>query len=55
MGDLKTFADDDSRIVADAQGRLANRSLHEHTNRLVPNMYEVRDGVWCLVGNGLSN
>ena len=34
---------------------LADRSLHEHTKRLAPNMYEVRDGVWCLVGNGLSN
>ena len=55
MGDSNTLADDDSRVVADAQGRLADRSLHEHTKRLVPNMYEVRDGVWCLVGNGLSN
>ena len=55
MGDSNTLADDDSRVVADAQGRLADRSLHEHTKRLAPNMYEVRDGVWCLVGNGLSN
>ena len=55
MGDSNTLADDDSRVVADAQGRLADRSLHEHTKRLVANMYEVRDGVWCLVGNGLSN
>jgi alkyl sulfatase BDS1-like metallo-beta-lactamase superfamily hydrolase len=55
MGDWRTLADDDSRVVADAQGRLADRSLHEHTDRLVPSMYEVCDGVWCLVGNGLSN
>jgi hypothetical protein len=52
MGDSNTLADDDSRVVADAQGRLVDRSLHEHTERLAPNMYEVRDGVWCLVGNG---
>ena len=29
--------------------------LHEHSSRLLPKMYEVADGVWCLVGNGLSN
>ena len=55
MGDFRTLADDDSRVEADEQGRLADQSLHAHTGRLVPKMYEVSDGVWCLVGNGLSN
>ncbi|MEC9270258.1 MAG: MBL fold metallo-hydrolase, partial [Actinomycetota bacterium] len=55
MGDSPTLANDDSRVVADEQGRLADQSLHDHTERLVPKMFEVADGVWCLVGNGLSN
>ncbi|MDP7068095.1 MAG: MBL fold metallo-hydrolase, partial [Acidimicrobiales bacterium] len=55
MGQSRVFAEHNSEVVADAQGRIAHRSLHEHTERLVPRMYEVADGVWCLVGNGLSN
>ena len=55
MGDSPTLANDDSRVVADEQGRLADQSLHDHTERLAPKMFEVADGVWCLVGNGLSN
>ena len=55
MGHSRTFAVDSSEVVSDAQGRTAHRSLHEHSSRLLPKMYEVTDGVWCLVGNGLSN
>ena len=55
MGHQQSFANDDSDVVAGARGGIANRSLHEHTERLAPQMYEVASGVWCLVGNGLSN
>lgn len=55
MRESRVFAEDNSEVVTDAQGRIAHRSLHEHSERLLPRMYEVGDGVWCLVGNGLSN
>ena len=55
MGNTQTFTDEESDVVADARGGIAHRSLHEHTERLAPQMYEVTSGVWCLVGNGLSN
>ena len=55
MGNTQTFTDEKSAVVADARGGIAHRSLHEHTERLAPQMYEVTSGVWCVVGNGLSN
>ncbi|MEM8705607.1 MAG: alkyl sulfatase dimerization domain-containing protein [Actinomycetota bacterium] len=36
-------------------GQRAHRSLVEHTARLERRFSEVRPGVWCYVGNGLSN
>ena len=55
MGHQQSFVNDDSDVVADARGGIATRSLHEHTECLAPQMYEVAAGVWSLVGNGLSN
>ena len=38
-----------------ADGRVAHRAHVEQTGRLERRLTEVRPGVWCLVGNGLSN
>ncbi len=42
-------------LVDGPAGQVANASLVGHTERLERKLYEVRTGVWCLVGNGLSN
>lgn len=42
-------------IVADDLGRIADARMFEHTARFERQMYTLADGVWCLVGNGLSN
>ncbi|MFT5531089.1 MAG: alkyl sulfatase BDS1-like metallo-beta-lactamase superfamily hydrolase [Candidatus Poriferisodalaceae bacterium] len=42
--------------VSEAErGQLAHHATIDHTNRLERKLYEVRPGVWSLVGNGLSN
>ena len=48
--------DSDGRNTATAvNGQLVHRSTIEHMERLAEKLYEVRDNVWCMVGNGLSN
>ncbi len=37
------------------KGQLAHTELISHTGRLEQKLWEVSDGVWSLVGNGLSN
>jgi len=46
---------DDTNVHTDESGRVADRSIFEHTARFARRLYTVADGVWCLVGNGLSN
>ncbi len=36
-------------------GLVAHRALIEHSQRLERRLWPVREGVWCLVGNGLAN
>ena len=55
MGNTQTFTEEKSDVAADERGGIAHRSLHEHTERLAPQIYEVTPEVWCVVGNGLSN
>ena len=55
MGDIGGVRNDDARVQVDDAGRAADRMMFEHRERLARRWYEVRDGVWCLVGNGLSN
>ncbi len=50
-----SFAPDDSQTVTGPRGQVGHRSLIEHTDRLQRRLWTVRPGVWCLVGNGLSN
>ena len=37
------------------QQQLAHPDHIAHSERLVRKLYQVRDNVWCMVGNGLSN
>ena len=50
-----SFAPDDSFTIAGPQGQRGHRDLVDHTERFVPKLWPVTDGVWCFVGNGLSN
>lgn len=55
MGDTQPLRPDDTDVITDDDGRVVDRSLFEHSQRLERRLHQVRDGVWCLVGNGLSN
>ena len=50
-----SFAPDRSATVTGPNGEVAHRDHLAHTERLERRLYAVRPGVWCLVGNGLSN
>ena len=41
--------------VIGPNNQLAHPEHIAHTERLVRELYQVRDKVWCMVGNGLSN
>lgn len=44
-----------SDVAAGPSGQLAHHRTIEHTERLERRLFEVRPGVWSLIGNGLSN
>ena len=50
-----SFHADDSLTVMAPNGGLARREMVEHTERFERHLWQVTDGVWCMVGNGLSN
>lgn len=50
-----SFGADESVIATGRRGQLAHGRQFEHLARLERRLYEVTEGVWCLVGNGLSN
>ncbi len=50
-----SFALDGSVSEVGPRGEVAHRDHLAHTERLRRKLWEVRPGVWCLVGNGLSN
>ncbi len=50
-----SFSIDDDVVVDGPVGQRVHRDLLAHTDRLERRMWTVRPGVWCLVGNGLSN
>ena len=54
-GDMRSFDTDPTQVVTAERGQRVHRSALEHTERLARRLYEVRPGVWNLVGNGLSN
>ncbi|MGA0878131.1 MAG: alkyl sulfatase dimerization domain-containing protein [Ilumatobacteraceae bacterium] len=52
---MRSFDTDPSAVVVAERGQLVHRRALEHVHRLERRLYQVRDGVWSLVGNGLSN
>ncbi|MDX2381730.1 MAG: MBL fold metallo-hydrolase, partial [Acidimicrobiia bacterium] len=54
-GPPASFAGDASATVEAARGQLAHRAHVEHTARFERRLDRVRDGVWSVIGNGLSN
>lgn len=50
-----SFSSDSGVTIADEHGRLGHRAHIEHGSRFERQLFTVADGVWCLVGNGLSN
>jgi alkyl sulfatase BDS1-like metallo-beta-lactamase superfamily hydrolase len=51
----RSFEPNANNTIALPTGQIAHRDHAEHSALLVRNFYQVRPGVWCLVGNGLSN
>jgi alkyl sulfatase BDS1-like metallo-beta-lactamase superfamily hydrolase len=52
---MRSFDNDPAVVRTDAHGQKAHFATIEHTERLARKLYEVRPGVWSLIGNGLSN
>ena len=52
---MSSFEKDPSVTVTDAQGQRVHRKALEQTDRMARKLYHPRPGIWCLVGNGLSN
>ncbi len=50
-----SFDPDASRVATAPNGGVARREAIEHATRFERRVHRVRDGVWCVVGNGLSN
>ncbi|MEY4229990.1 MAG: hypothetical protein RLZZ362_839, partial [Actinomycetota bacterium] len=55
MGDIGGIRSDKTSVRVADDGRAADVLLFEQQERLARRWYEPREGVWCLVGNGLSN
>ena len=54
-GTMRSFDTDPASVVSASRGQRVHRDSLAHSDNLVRNLYEVRTGVWSLVGNGLSN
>ncbi len=50
-----SFDPDDARVGTAANGGVARTEMIEHRARFERRLHTVADGVWCAVGNGLSN
>ena len=51
----RSFEPNANNTISLPTGQIAHRDHAEHSALLVRNFYQVCPGVWCLVGNGLSN
>lgn len=51
----RSFEPDGALTDTLATGQIAHRDHIAHSQRLERKFYNIRPGVWCLVGNGLSN
>ncbi|PKP72404.1 MAG: hypothetical protein CVT83_00100 [Alphaproteobacteria bacterium HGW-Alphaproteobacteria-5] len=54
-GNMHSFDSDPSVIVTDTRGQRVHKRALEQSARMARKLYEVRPGVWTLIGNGLSN
>ncbi len=50
-----SFDQDAARVATAGNGGLARVEMIEHRTRFERRLHTVTDGVWCAVGNGLSN
>ena len=50
-----SFDPDDRRVGTADNGGVARNEMIEHRGRFDRQLHAVADGVWCVVGNGLSN
>ncbi len=50
-----SFDPDDERVATAHNGGVARAEMIEHRARFDRRLHTVADGVWCVVGNGLSN
>jgi alkyl sulfatase BDS1-like metallo-beta-lactamase superfamily hydrolase len=51
----RSFEPDSTLSVTLSTGQIAHRDHIAHSQRLERKFYAISPGVWCLVGNGLSN
>ena len=52
---MRDWVRGESPVVEGPRGQIAHPRAFEQSERLERRLYTVRPGVWCLVGNGLSN
>ena len=52
---MNDWVSDSSRVITGTKGQIAHRVAFEQAARLEPRVEVVRPGVWCVIGNGLSN
>jgi len=52
---MRSFDADPAQVGTGPLGQKAHRRHIAHSERLERRLYTPRPGVWCLVGNGLSN
>jgi alkyl sulfatase BDS1-like metallo-beta-lactamase superfamily hydrolase len=50
-----SFSSDSDDVITGPKGQLAHRDHIDHTAQFERHVHQVRDGVWSIVGNGLSN
>ena len=51
----RSFDSTDVNVVTTPGGQRVHAGHLAQSEVIRPDFYEVRNGVWCLVGNGLSN
>ena len=52
---VRSFEGDGRNVTTSSNGARAHALHQAHLERLHRRFYTVKPGVWCLVGNGLSN
>jgi alkyl sulfatase BDS1-like metallo-beta-lactamase superfamily hydrolase len=50
-----SFSNDSATVIVGPKGQIAHRDHIGHTAQFERHVHQVREGVWSIVGNGLSN